>query len=243
MSAQQTVKTAILLAAGRGARLKPYTDTTPKPLLPYRGKPTLDHVFYGIANSGITQVVVITHHLEEQIHQWVKENAKRHGLATKLARQSTLDGTASAVEAALSAAPAWCESPFLITATDYLVAPAFYSDLVSFHTEHRQPVSISLKQVPKAELGSRSSVRYTEPYHIEEVVEKPPPGQAPSDLAANLIFIVPPTITQHVRAVEPSPRGEREFQSAVNVLLATGVQARGLLQDTPAEWTPADAAT
>ena len=243
MITKQTVNTAILLAAGRGARLKPYTDKTPKPLLPYHGKPTLDHVFEGIAKSGISKVVVITHHLEDQIEQWVMQNAERHGLTAALKRQSVLDGTASAVEAALEAEPTWFDSPFLITATDYLVGPTFYDDLVTFHTQHQQPVSISLKAVPEEELGSRSSVRYTEPYHITEVVEKPPAGKAPSKLAANLIYIVPPAISTLVANVQPSPRGEREFQSAVNVLLADGTQARGLLQPTPSEWTPPEGAT
>lgn len=238
MTTNTSIQTAILLAAGRGARLRPYTDTTPKPLLPYRGKPTLDHIFEGIAASGIRRVVVITHHLEAQIQQWVDSHSDAHGLTTRVARQPQLDGTASAVSVAINAAPEWFEESFLITATDYLVAPTFYRDLVRFHEEHGQPVSISLKAVPEEQLGGRSSVRYSQPYHITEVVEKPPPGQAPSKLAANLIYIVPAAISPLVEAVTPSPRGEREFQSAVNVLLAQGAEARGLLQSTPSEWTP-----
>ena len=44
MSGQAVVKRAVLLAAGRGTRLRPHTDTTPKPLLVHKGKPTLDYL-------------------------------------------------------------------------------------------------------------------------------------------------------------------------------------------------------
>jgi len=57
----------MVLAAGRGERLRPLTDTTPKPMVPIIGRPLLDHAIDRLLAAGVTRVVVNTHHLGEQI--------------------------------------------------------------------------------------------------------------------------------------------------------------------------------
>jgi MurNAc alpha-1-phosphate uridylyltransferase len=57
----------MVLAAGRGARLRPLTDTLPKPLVPVLDRPLLDHAIDRLAAAGVTRVVVNTHHLGAQI--------------------------------------------------------------------------------------------------------------------------------------------------------------------------------
>lgn len=58
---------AIILAAGRGERMRPLTDTTPKPLLRVRGKPLIEWHLHALAHAGVSEVVVNTAWLEEQI--------------------------------------------------------------------------------------------------------------------------------------------------------------------------------
>ena len=62
----------MVLAAGRGERLRPLTDTMPKPLVPIIGKPLLDHAIDRLAAAGVARVVVNVHHLADQIvgHLW-----------------------------------------------------------------------------------------------------------------------------------------------------------------------------
>ena len=52
---------AVLLAAGRGKRLRPWTDTTPKPLLPVHGRPTLDFTLQAVKLAGIKGPVLAEH--------------------------------------------------------------------------------------------------------------------------------------------------------------------------------------
>ena len=61
------IKSAILLAAGRGKRQRPYTDVTPKSLLEVNGRATLGFVLRAVAKAGVERVCIVTNHLEEKI--------------------------------------------------------------------------------------------------------------------------------------------------------------------------------
>ena len=238
------VRRAVLLAAGRGRRLVPHTDTCPKPLLAWRGRPTLDHLCDGLVAAGIEEAVLVTHHLAHLVDGWAAARTARDVAPRLVAvRQSRLAGTADALEAVADARPGFLSEPFVLAATDYLVGPAFFADLLRFHAAHGAPASASLKRLEPGEAVARSSVRFdaADPTRVREVVEKPAPGTAPSDVGANLVFVLPPEIVPRVRAVGPSPRGEREVQAALNAWLADGGDCRGLLAPTPAEWVPGTA--
>ena len=66
MQATEVVPRAIILAAGRGERMRPLTDVTPKPLLQVRGKPLIEWHIEGLAALGVREIVINTAHLEEQ---------------------------------------------------------------------------------------------------------------------------------------------------------------------------------
>lgn len=236
------VRSAILLAAGRGSRLSPYTDTTPKPLLPYKGKPTLELILDALIAAGISKLIVVTHYLENQIEDFVAQYLEQHKgadqLKIKTVSQQQLTGTANAVSEAIQSQPGWFNESFIVTATDYLTEADFYTDLSHFHATHDSKISISVKRLPAESQTMRSSVRITEGMTITEVVEKPEPGTEPSPFTANLIYILPASIVEYLAMIEPTIRGELELQSAINLWLKNNGTAQGLLQATPLEWQP-----
>lgn len=63
----QTPRTAMVLAAGLGTRMRPLTDAKPKPLVEVAGKPLLDHVLDRLADAGVERAIVNVHYLAEQI--------------------------------------------------------------------------------------------------------------------------------------------------------------------------------
>src|SRR5437660_11386760 len=62
---------AIILAAGLGTRLRPYTETTPKPLLPLRGRPLLDWAL-GALPPAVDRLLVVVHYLAEQVEEYLR---------------------------------------------------------------------------------------------------------------------------------------------------------------------------
>ena len=70
------IRSAILLAAGRGKRQRPFTDTLPKPLLPVRGRATLDYVITAVMQAGVERICIVTHHLEEKIFEYIGDGSK-----------------------------------------------------------------------------------------------------------------------------------------------------------------------
>lgn len=224
---------AVLLAAGRGKRLRPHTDTTPKPLLPVAGRPTLDYLLQHLHGARINDVTLVTHHLSDQIDSYLQ--TRPWPLTTRTTRQQEMHGTADAL---LCALPEDNPANLLVSATDYIVDSDFYQNFLNFHSSHDCEISVSLKQPPEHELAGRSSVAVDENMNISRIVEKPAPGEAPSVFSANLIYILPAGFRPYLLDVKPSARGECEIQDAINRYLQQGGRAKGLVQPEPREWHP-----
>jgi len=230
-------KKAVLLAAGRGQRLRPATDHTPKPLLVHQGKPTLDFLMDSLVLAGINDVILVAHHLYEQIESYAVSRSRESKQTVRCIRQPELLGTADALQAVIEAYPELAEQPFVLSATDYIVPLNFFPDLINFHLRHGLEFTASLKQLRVDELQSRSSVRFEDDNSIAEIVEKPAAGQAPSSIGANLTFVLPESIAPYVKQVPLSSRGEREIQYAINQWLREGGRGFGLVQPIPPEWS------
>jgi NDP-sugar pyrophosphorylase family protein len=230
---------AVLLAAGRGKRLRPFTDQTPKPLLPINGSNSLDMTLRATKRTGIQRACLVTHHLEAQIHSFV-DHGSAWSMKAVFCHQAELRGSGDGLLSVLRNLPDWIDrsAPVLVSATDYLLPENALTDLVAMHEAQSCDITVSLKECPAKELSARSSVQLNESWRVQRIVEKPAPGEAPSRYTAALIYILPPAIWDMLPKLLPSPRGELELPAAVNLLLEAGMTAFGLLQPTPPEWSP-----
>lgn len=70
------IKTAMVLAAGLGLRLRPLTERTPKPLIPVAGKPLIDYVLDRLANAGVERVVVNVHWQADKLRGYLGARSK-----------------------------------------------------------------------------------------------------------------------------------------------------------------------
>jgi NDP-sugar pyrophosphorylase family protein len=227
------IRSAILLAAGRGKRQRPYTDELPKPLLPVRGRATLDYILAAVTRAGVERVCIVTHHLEEKIIEYVGDGS-RWKLEITCAHQNELRGTGDAL---MSIPAEWIrEEPVMVVATDYVLQENDLLALVEAHEKRRADITMSLKQCPVEELISRSSVDVDSDWQVKRIIEKPPPEQIMSPYAASILFILPPQLWSYLPRIRPSARGEIEMQAAVQRMIEDGFQAYGVLQPAPEEW-------
>lgn len=109
-------RSAMILAAGRGTRLAPLTDTTPKPLLDMGGEPLLFHHLRSLRSAGISNVVINVHYLADQIEAAVGDGSQ-FGLSVQYSREATLLETGGGIVRAL---PLLGRDPFVLLLGDIL---------------------------------------------------------------------------------------------------------------------------
>ena len=227
------IKSAVLLAAGRGKRQRPYTDVTPKPLLEVNGRPTLDFVLHAAAKAGVERVCIVTNHLEEKIFAYVGDGSKWN-LSASFAHQSELRGNGDAL---LSVPHSWVrDEPVMVVATDYILDEDSLLELVQAQEKHAADIVMSLKECPIEELAARSSVDVDSDWRVKRIIEKPKREEIMSPYAASILFILPPQIWDYLPKVKPSERGEIEMQAAIDEMIRDGLKAVGVLQSAPEEW-------
>lgn len=120
---------ALLLAAGLGTRLRPLTDRVPKCLVPIRGRPLLSYWLELLVTGGTDRVLINTHHLPEQVHEFVARSAWRDRV--DLVHEAELLGTGGTV---LQNEAFFCGRTFVVAHADNLTC----FDLGAFKARHEQ---------------------------------------------------------------------------------------------------------
>jgi len=126
---------AMVLAAGLGTRLRPLTETLPKPLLPVAGRPILEWNLLLLKRHGITEVIINLHHLGDQIVRALGDGA-RFGLRLAYSHEPTLQGTSGGIK---QAAPFLKDGPFLVINGDTLSE----CDLTALIAAHRASAALA----------------------------------------------------------------------------------------------------
>ena len=229
------IRSAILLAAGRGKRQRPHTAMTPKPLLEVNGRATLDYVLSSVARAGVERVCIVTHHLEEKIFDYVGDGSKWN-LSVTFVHQNELRGNGDAL---LSVPMDWLEEEtVMVVATDYILEESYLLELVQAHQRNQADITMSIKECPIEELTARSSVQVDSNWRVRRIIEKPKREEIMSPYAASILFVLPLAMWEYLPRVKASPRGEIEMQSAIQMMIENQYKVLGLLQPAPREWTP-----
>jgi NDP-sugar pyrophosphorylase family protein len=193
---------AILLAAGLGTRLRPHTLTTPKPLLPVRGRPILDWTL-GALPAGVDRVIVVVHYLAEQIEDYLR--TQRHFRAWAIVPQGEPRGTGDALRRCRAQVRS---DRFLVLNGDDLFGAADLADLAS------RPAGVLVAEVDEPR---KFGIAFLKPDGtLERLVEKP--DLAPPQLANTGAYVFPRSVFE--LEIGLSPRGEYEITDYVSQLAA-----------------------
>lgn len=118
--------TAFVMAAGRGERMRPLTDTTPKPLLPVRGRPLIEWHLSALARAGVHEVVVNTAWLEDRFPAALGDGG-RFGLRVRYSMEGRDHGGALETAGGITKALPWLAEVFWVVAGDVFL-PGFTFD-------------------------------------------------------------------------------------------------------------------
>ena len=118
---------AVILAAGKGTRMRDLTNEIPKPMLKVQGKPILEHILEGLIGAGIRDFFIVTGFCAETIEDYFGDG-KKWGVKMSYGRQIVQDGTGKAPELAKEFVG---QDDFVLTYGDILVKPETYQQMLA----------------------------------------------------------------------------------------------------------------
>jgi len=221
-----TVKKAVLLAAGRGTRMRELTDELPKPMIQVRGKPILLHIVEGLAEAGIEEILIVVGYRADVVRGFFGDGTGR-GVRIEYVTQEVQDGTGRVVELARDFAGA---EPFVLSYGDILVNPANYARLASPAPDHEAMVSVKRNE----DVSKGGAVFVNERFELTDLREKPKPGEPTSPWYNAGVYTFRPSIFEFTARLERSQRGEYELTDAIRALAQSGRKVQAI--ELEGEW-------
>ncbi len=199
------ISKAILMAGGRGSRLKPLTDSCPKPLLPVDNIPILSRILRRLEKAGIREAVITTGYLGEQIEAHYGKFFR--SIRLRYAREDTPLGTAGGVRQAASFFSLAPDEDFLVASGDAL----FTFDLADFHTFHKKSGALLTMAAKAVEDVTGYGVILGKGGRIAGFAEKPDPALTPSHLVNAGVYLLTPQALSYIPASGPYDFGRELF--------------------------------
>jgi len=194
------MKQAVILAAGEGQRLRPFTATKPKAMLSIAGKPILQYVIESLAQNGIRDIIIVVGYRREQVFDYMG-SGERFGVDITYVTQERQLGTAHA----LTQAKAVTESEFLVLPGDNLIEADAISQFVVVKPE--------AMLVSRVDNPARYGVVTIENGMVKDIVEKP--EEAESNVVNTGIYAFTTKIFSFIET-------QLDIPDALNNMLAQG---------------------
>ena len=214
------VTKAMILAAGRGTRMKELTDELPKPMVRVKGTPILESIVRGLVANGVQRILIVVGWRKEVIFDHFGDGSA-FGCAIEYIEQVVQDGTGRVVELAKDFAG---NDPFILSYGDILIDPANYRRLVALDDAE---ALISVKHNP-GEIAKGGAVFVNERFEMTDLREKPQPGEPTSPWYNAGVYSFRPSIFEFTARLEKSPRGEYELTDAITAIIDAGHRIAGL---------------
>lgn len=187
---------ALLLAGGFGTRLRPLTLTRPKPMLPVYNRPHIAHVLDLLLRHGVHEAVLLTSYLAATF-DYLAEEAADAGMDLEVSQEQEPLGTAGALKHAQAFVG---DETFLVFNGDVLT-DVDVGGLVDFHRDRDAEATILL--TPVEDPSIYGVVPTDDEGRVTAFVEKPPPGEAPTNLINAGMYVLEPSVLDRIPAGEP----------------------------------------
>jgi NDP-sugar pyrophosphorylase family protein len=210
----------VVLAAGKGTRMRAVSLGIPKMLLPLGEGTVVGSVVLGLKNAGVSEVLLVVGHMEEQVRGYFGDGSS-FGIAIEYVRQEKLSGTGDAASLARDFVG---QDPFFFLAYGDIATPlANYAGLVADFLDHPSEAGMSIYP---AKDPSHGAAVYVENGYLKKLIEKPPKGTACGGFDNAGIYIFTPKVFDMLSRIGTSPRGECELTDALTLLVKEGNPVR-----------------
>ncbi|MGE3174812.1 MAG: sugar phosphate nucleotidyltransferase [Planctomycetota bacterium] len=227
----------VILAAGKGTRMRPFSEHWPKPILPVLGKPLMAHQLEMMAAQGVRDVVVVIGHLGHEVVRALGDGG-RYGLRLRYVEQEETLGIAHAV----SRLEPHVDRPFFLFLGDIFFATENLAAMVEPLASGRAQGVLACKREPNLEKIRRNFVVLTGPDGaVQRVVEKP--RHPRTDLKGCGIYLFDLSFFDAVRRTpRTAMRNEYEITDSIQMFLDDGyrVEAAEVVIDDVNVSFPAD---
>lgn len=205
---------AVILAAGEGKRLRPFTETMPKVMLPVSNKPILEHVFDAVKNTGINEIIVVVGYKKEVIMEHFKDYK---GMKIKYVTQEKQLGTAHA----LLQAKNHVKGSFIVLSGDNIIDKKGIQKLIQTKSDY----SILIKEHLHP---SKYGVVFLEKNNLKKIVEKP--KEETGKFISTGIYKLPKTVFTKIEKL--SKQGIYDLSSVVQSLLTDGATMNTIVAES-----------
>jgi mannose-1-phosphate guanylyltransferase len=200
---------AMILAAGKGTRVRPITHTTPKPMIPILQKPVMEFLLELLREHGFNEIMVNVSHLSEEIENYFRDG-QRFDVQIAYSFEGRIKDGELIGEAMGSAGglkkiqdfQSFFDDTFVVLCGDALID----LDLTEAVRRHRQKgamASLITKRVPRDQVSSYGVVVTDEAGRVLSFQEKPSVEEAASDMINTGIYIFEPAVLDFIPSGEP----------------------------------------
>ena len=200
--------------------MRELTEALPKPMLPVRGKPVLQHIIEGLRGADLSDFLIVVGWRAEVVREFFGDGS-RFGVRIQYTTQVVQDGTGKVVELAREFVE---RDPFILSYGDILVAPENYPRINSTLADAEAVVSVKRNE----DVSKGGAVFVNEKFELVDLREKPKPGEPTSPWYNAGIYAFRPSIFEYVATLKPSPRGEYELTDAIRELAFAGKKVQAL---------------
>jgi dTDP-glucose pyrophosphorylase len=220
------IEKAVVLAAGRGTRMRELTADLPKPMIEVRGRPVLQHIVEGLRDAGIGDLLLIVGYRADAVRNFFGDGS-RLNIAIQYATQTVQDGTGRVVDLARDFVD---NRPFILAYGDILVDPANYKRVVDLPDDVEGFLTVTRGE----DVSKGGAVFVGDRMELVDLREKSRPGEATSPWYNAGLYAFRPSILDFISKLKPSPRGEYELTDAIRDLAKSGKRVQAL--ELAGEW-------
>jgi len=199
---------AIILCAGLGKRLKPYTNKIQKTMLQLHGKPFLEYIINGMIYAGFRDLILVVGYRKEQIIDYFG-TGKKWNVNIEYIEQNELNGTGGALLLCEKSIP---DKHFFLTWGDILVPYEIYKIVYSIYKNENHDFILLANYTEDPYMGAAV---YCDDLICTNLIEKPPRGASKTNFNNCGVFIFSKEIFDVLKTLAPSERGEIEVPSAL----------------------------